>query len=122
MKYPIPSNLAYRSARAKDLAFHLIRDIRPEHDVLRNWTAYNRSTHARTDEEAHQQPADIIAPLTILPFKADAHETMNTVGERSKVVVNHIGRKYVFLTSDQAVNAPAHETKWTRGNNLFYLI
>ena len=113
LESPNKSNLAFRSSKAKDLAFNLIRNEREPNDILTNWTAYNRNAYAKSD--GSEAPADIVAPLPILNSKADDHETINTVGERSKVISNHIGQEHVWLVSDQAVNAPAHEVKWTRG-------
>ena len=109
------SNSSFKTSIAQDFSFLLTRAQLEEKDLRRNWTAFNRDLYSQDPEELNK-PADIVAPCPIIPHKADDHETINTVIERSKVILERIGRDRVWFTSDAAVNAPANEVKWTRGN------
>ena len=88
---PSKANLSYRTSRAQSFTFLLIRNHLDKKDLRRNWTAFNRDFYSQ-DPKNLQKPADIIAPCPILPFKADDHDTINTVIERSKVIVERMGR------------------------------
>ena len=55
--------------------------------------------------------------MPLLNAKADDHDTINTCIERAKVIADSVGDDHVWFVADQAVYAPAQETKWTQGDD-----
>ena len=108
-----PGFKAFTQAYAKELAFNMHRQhIGRTKEVNSNWTNYNKKHSGCSDVLATS-----VGQMPLLNAKADEHNTINTCVERAKIIAQHLGDKYIWFVTDQAIAAPAHETKWTRGGD-----
>ena len=106
-----PGKKAYSTALAKDIAFHIRRQsLDRSKDCNANWTDFNKtqSTHA-------DSPAAAVGLMPVLNAKADDHNTILTCAERMKAIADNLTDPEIWCITDQAINAPAHEVKWTKG-------
>ena len=84
--------------------------------------AQEKKAHWKNLNKIHTKqqtpPATTVAPLPLINAKADDHNTINTVFDRAQHLRNKLGDSQTWMTMDQAIYKPAHEVKWTRGEEL----
>ena len=100
---------AYNSSQANNMAFLMYRqNTDRSKDRLSDWTEFNK--HLCTNQT---KPASIVGQMPLLNAKADQHETIYTIGERTKHLSQVLGQEHSWQTIDQAIHAPSQEVKWT---------
>ena len=102
----------FNTSTAKDMAFVIYREKTDRYnDKKSDWTELNKFLY-----KDQVKPATIVGQTPILNAKADAHNTIYTIGERGKFIVNALGEEHVFFTVDQGIHGPAMEVKFTLGD------
>ncbi len=79
---------------------------------MSNWTEFNKHLY-----QDNTKRASIVGQSTLLNAKADEHNTIYTVGERSKFITCERGvdGQITWITCDQGIHGPAMEVKFTMG-------
>ena len=108
-----PGKQAFCAAKNKDVAFNIYRTNTDRYsDEKSNWTEFNKAL-----SQDAKKPATVVGQMPLLNAKADQHDTIYTCVERAKFIAQSLGEQHIWFCTDQAINAPAQETKWTRGED-----
>ena len=103
--------LLFYQSKATDMAFNMFRSQTDKYkDRIADWMEYNKFLY-----EDKVKPATIVGQAPLLNAKADSHNTIYTVGERGRFIVNTLGEENVWFMVDQGIHGPAMEVKFTLG-------
>ena len=80
-------------------------------DKQSNFTEFNKFLH-----NDNAKTATIVGHAPILNVKSDSHNTIYTVWERGRFIVNCRGQDDAWFTVDQGIHGPAMEVKFTLGD------
>ena len=81
-------------------------------DMQSDWKEFNKVLY-KDDTKL----ATVVGQVPLLNAKADGHDTIYTCVQRAKAITHSLGGEHIWFVTDQAINAPSQEMKWTQGDD-----